>query len=376
MEWISTYIKDWDDYIRTRFGWFNKFKKGSYEYKYEALSAHAKALSEALVGTAEASIGYKRFYHGYKPWYNKQCKEARKKVNKIRRKLQRIEKKHRPSEYLQSQYEILKKEYNILKKEKAKVIRKAKQQYNKDLNYKIQNGKISSKQFWRILNDTSHRQQNHIPPLKRSDGSYTSAPTEQAQLIHDYLKHPPEPKYTTEDRAFHKDIEEKTEQIIHDLQHEEYDQKLDEDQARLNKDIEIYELVVAINRLDSDKATGPDRVHTTFIKEGKNILKHYLKKLFNNLLRYGIYPQIWNEANVLPIGKPGRDPALAKNYRPISLSSVLGKLLEKVLSHRIQVYAVKKRLFGLQCGFQINRNTTDILNTFIQQIYSNLDQQC
>lgn len=61
-----------------------------------------------------------------------------------------------------------------------------------------------------------------------------------------------------------------------------------------------------------------------------------LPKIFNGLLRFGMFPTQWKPAKCIPIPKPGRadrnDPA---NIRPISLLSCLGKLYEKLLTSRV-----------------------------------------
>ena len=58
-------------------------------------------------------------------------------------------------------------------------------------------------------------------------------------------------------------------------------------------------------------------------------------------------PKIWRKAKVIAVEKPGKDPSLAANYRPISLLSVCYKLLERLALQRIsqsKVYSVQTRL--------------------------------
>ena len=52
--------------------------------------------------------------------------------------------------------------------------------------------------------------------------------------------------------------------------------------------------------------------------------------IFESSWHYGVVPEDWKRANVVPIFKKGRkmDPA---NYRPISLTSIPGKVLEKII---------------------------------------------
>ena len=55
--------------------------------------------------------------------------------------------------------------------------------------------------------------------------------------------------------------------------------------------------------------------------------------IFMNITETGIYPDMWKFANVTPIHKIHKkgDKQLSKNYRPISLLPICGKLLEKII---------------------------------------------
>lgn len=53
--------------------------------------------------------------------------------------------------------------------------------------------------------------------------------------------------------------------------------------------------------------------------------------------------KIWKEAIVIPIQKPMKDPTKLKNYRPIALTSNLGKLMEKIIVNRIN-YGEKRKI--------------------------------
>ena len=53
-------------------------------------------------------------------------------------------------------------------------------------------------------------------------------------------------------------------------------------------------------------------------------------------IKIGLFPKIWKEAIVIPISKPGKDKSKATNYRPISLTYNLCKLLEKIINKRLK----------------------------------------
>ena len=82
--------------------------------------------------------------------------------------------------------------------------------------------------------------------------------------------------------------------------------------------------------LELSKANGPDLVSAYMLKNTAASIAPSVTNLFNLSLRQGILPGCWKESMISPIvkssSKPKSDP---NNYRPISLTSILCKLLEK-----------------------------------------------
>ena len=89
-----------------------------------------------------------------------------------------------------------------------------------------------------------------------------------------------------------------------------------------------------LEKLDPSKSTGPDDLSPRFLKELRTQIIQPLTKIFNHSVRLGKVPQDWKLANVTPIYKKG-DKKVALNYRPISLTSVAGKILEKIIRDRL-----------------------------------------
>ena len=78
-------------------------------------------------------------------------------------------------------------------------------------------------------------------------------------------------------------------------------------------------------------------------------------------------PKIWRKAKVIAVKKPGKDPSVAANYRPISLLSACYKLLERLALQRTPT--VEGLLSPDQAGFWKSRSTCDqvaALTTFIE----------
>jgi len=64
--------------------------------------------------------------------------------------------------------------------------------------------------------------------------------------------------------------------------------------------------------------------------------------LFNQLISVGYVPQAWLNAIIVPVLKKGAAGELC-NYRPISLTCVPSKIMERVLSHKIYAHLQQSR---------------------------------
>ena len=82
------------------------------------------------------------------------------------------------------------------------------------------------------------------------------------------------------------------------------------------------------------KATGPDDVSPRLLKHCANELSAPLTSVFLSCLNENKWPSVWKEARVVPVNKKSsrHDPS---NYRPISLLSVMGKVLEQIVTTAI-----------------------------------------
>ena len=83
-----------------------------------------------------------------------------------------------------------------------------------------------------------------------------------------------------------------------------------------------------LKQLDPSKAMGPDRMHPRVLQELGDVIAFPLTKIFQTSIDTGIVPQCWREAHVSAIFKKGKKKQ-PSNYRPVSLTSIVCKLLEK-----------------------------------------------
>ena len=96
-----------------------------------------------------------------------------------------------------------------------------------------------------------------------------------------------------------------------------------------NMPITLSELHLAIHMNFKNASPGPDNIHASMLKNLHPNSTLYLLSPFNTILLQDIYPLLWKLAIIFPFLKPAKDPSLPDSYRPIALTSVLGKLFQK-----------------------------------------------
>jgi len=85
-----------------------------------------------------------------------------------------------------------------------------------------------------------------------------------------------------------------------------------------------------LSTLNCNKSSGPDNIHPRVLKECAGVLAEPLCILFTTSLQQGQLPGMWKAAKVTPIFKRG-SRADVGNYRPISLTSIFCKTMEKLV---------------------------------------------
>ena len=107
-----------------------------------------------------------------------------------------------------------------------------------------------------------------------------------------------------------------------------------------------------IKKMKDNKAHGVDGIPPKLLKEiVEQISTPFAKNFFNLSLEEGIVPSEWKEANIMPLFKKGSRNK-PENYRPVSLTSVVCKLLETLIRDHMVEFLVKHKLINTsQHGF-------------------------
>lgn len=112
-----------------------------------------------------------------------------------------------------------------------------------------------------------------------------------------------------------------------------------------------------LSSVNTNKSCGPDEIHPRIIKELATYLAGPIAILYNRSIEAGDLPLDWKEALVTPIYKKGAKK-LAANYRPISLTAILCKILESFISEALLDHLKKNNaLSPKQYGFVHGRST-------------------
>ena len=112
------------------------------------------------------------------------------------------------------------------------------------------------------------------------------------------------------------------------------------------------EMVTKVIRgLNPNKAVGPDLVHNKILIKAVDFIAEPLSRLFTRSVNEHIFPKSWKVAHVTPIFKKG-EKDVCKNYRPVSLLSCVGKVMERcVQMHVFDYLNVNNLLVPCQSGF-------------------------
>ena len=240
-------------------------------------------------------------------------------------------------------------EHDRLRRHTKALIKKSK----KNLELHIANSsKSNPKEFFSYIRKKKTLP-SEIGPLKMQNGEYTENDTMMANILNNYFS-----------TVFTQEVNSEQQPTP----------RTQNDNNFLNTfKFEESEILQAISNIKVNKTPGPDRISPRILKEAKNELVKPLSILFNKSLNTGKVPDEWKLANVTPIFKKG-SKAEAQNYRPISLTSVVGKLMESLIRDKTVAFLESNNIIkDSQHGFRNKRSCLTNLLDFFHHVYNQFD---
>ena len=107
-----------------------------------------------------------------------------------------------------------------------------------------------------------------------------------------------------------------------------------------------------------------DAIPAEIYKAGVPPVAEKLTELFHTMWRKEAIPQEFKDATIIHLFKMKGNPQVSDNHRGISLLSIAGKILARVLLNRLNEHLERSGLLPeSQCGFRKNRGTIDMIFT-------------
>lgn len=143
-------------------------------------------------------------------------------------------------------------------------------------------------------------------------------------------------------------------------EHQDKGQKIDEEFSKI-------ELERALNVVRRNTTPGRDRIDYYMIKELlKEEFKEILLRIYNAVWKHGFIPRKWREYQVIFIDKIGKE-----KVKPISLSSWMGKIMERMVSERLVWWIEKNQiLYLMQNGFRKGKSCLENLAKLMAEVRS------
>ncbi|CAM5090421.1 unnamed protein product [Natator depressus] len=129
-------------------------------------------------------------------------------------------------------------------------------------------------------------------------------------------------------------------------------------------DITISEVQAKLEQLNGTKSGCPDNLHLRILKELAHEIASPLARIFNESVNSGVVLYDCRVANIVPIFQKGKKSDLG-NYRPLSLTSVVCRVLEKILKEKVvKDIEVNGKWDKIQHGFAKGRSCQTNLISF------------
>ena len=287
-------------------------KRVCYNYKnvnWERLNHELQHTDwDGLLNCTEPEIGWKKFKDklfdvtdkyvkkcsvktdGQDPWFDSDCYDAwRKKI--------RLHKDRHKSDRAEIAFTLARKNF------KNVVAQKMRETLNES-----DDSALITKKFWSYVKSKTASQR--IPEFVSFKGIVRNCPEDQANLFNEFF------------------FEQFSEASIYDI---DIDYSND---WRFDIEFDHQRVRKILSNINSNKAYGPDGIHGKLLKNCAVGLAYPLSLLFHSCYNIGTLPREWKLGHIVPIYKKG-DKHEVSNYRPISLTCLIMKVLERKIKDEL-----------------------------------------
>ena len=246
--------------------------------------------------------------------------------------LNEIKRKRRAwTRYLVTKRNIDLLEYKRVRNEVNDTVKKAKIDYEKSIAL---NAKKEPKRFWKYVKQKT-KSKSSIGNLLKTDGTSTETDSEKADELNSVFAS----VFTRENLS--------NIPIVQDLN---FDRPLE------TIDVSINQVEKLLHELNTTKSMGPDNMHPFLLQKLSKTLCYPLTAIFQKSVSVGKIPKEWKYAKVTPLFKKG-NKSVTGNYRPVSLTSVVCKCLERIIRAQIVEHLERNHLLSdSQYGFRSGRS--------------------
>jgi len=221
----------------------------------------------------------------------------------------------------------------------------------------VENIKKNPKFFYSYAQKFS-KHRSTIGPLQKPNGDITNEASEMANILRQQYE-----------SVFSKPCESKKV-----LQPKQFFSEVDINKPSLvDIDFTVEDIERAIDKMSANSSAGPDGFSAMFIKNCKSNLSVPLYLIWRESLDTCTIPDVLKVANITPIHK-GDSKSIPKNYRPVSLTSHIIKVFERVLREKLVNFLEKNELMNpSQHGFRSGRSCLSQLLAHHDKILENLE---
>ena len=166
---------------------------------------------------------------------------------------------------------------------------------------------------------------------------------------------------------------------VHQHEYNDLDEGDNMDRGYDNQDnitgkmIDLKEIIPVLININVTKSSAVRHMSSMVLKDAFLAVPDKLCKIYNCSLERQIFPKAWKTSMVIPVPKVSQ-PKYASQLRPISLLSLPGKILERIIGTRLNKYLEQNNILSpKQHGFRKGKSTTTSIVSLLTDVYNNIN---